>query len=126
MAMNVRYWETFWTLARHGTWPRREAGIFDATHLRWFTLGDAMNLLDEKARGESKTDLLRLQKSFVKAAGPYSQRKGITYAAWRELGVEPGGSGIAEQGTGAAPLVVRIGGQHHHPADALPRRGRAR
>lgn len=38
---NVRHWETFWTLARHGTWPRRPDGVFDATHLRWFTLRDA-------------------------------------------------------------------------------------
>ena len=50
---------------------------------------ERMNLLDEKSRTESKSDLLRLQKEFVKAAGPYSHRKGITYAAWRELGVEP-------------------------------------
>ena len=49
---------------------------------------ERMNLLEERSRGESKTDLVRLQKEFVKAAGPYSQRKGITYAAWRELGVE--------------------------------------
>jgi Methyltransferase domain len=44
---NVRYWETFWVLARHNTWPRRPDGIFDATHLRWFTLRDAWALLDQ-------------------------------------------------------------------------------
>ena len=44
---NVRYWETFWILARHNTWPRRAEGIFDATHLRWFTLRDAWSLLDQ-------------------------------------------------------------------------------
>jgi methionine biosynthesis protein MetW len=44
---NVRYWETFWVLARHNTWPRRAEGIFDATHLRWFTLRDAWALLDQ-------------------------------------------------------------------------------
>jgi methionine biosynthesis protein MetW len=44
---NVRYWETFWALARHNTWPRRAEGIFDATHLRWFTLRDAWALLDQ-------------------------------------------------------------------------------
>jgi len=42
---NVRYWETFWQLGRHGTFPRRSEGIFDATHLRWFTLADAHALL---------------------------------------------------------------------------------
>ena len=42
---NVRYWETFWQLGRHGVWPRRCEGIFDQTHLRWFTLTDAIALL---------------------------------------------------------------------------------
>ena len=44
---NVRYWETFWQLGRRGTWPRRSEGIFDRTHLRWFTLHDAHMLLIE-------------------------------------------------------------------------------
>ena len=44
---NVRYWETFWMLGVRGTFPRRSQGIFDATHLRWFTLADAHHLLDE-------------------------------------------------------------------------------
>jgi methionine biosynthesis protein MetW len=44
---NVRHWETFWQLGRRGTWPRRDEGIFDRTHLRWFTLSDAMAMLDE-------------------------------------------------------------------------------
>ncbi len=42
---NVRYWETFWALGVRGTWPRRPEGVFDATHLRWFTLRDAHALL---------------------------------------------------------------------------------
>ena len=44
---NVRHWETFWNLAVRGTWPRRSMGIFDRTHLRWFTLRDAWNLLSD-------------------------------------------------------------------------------
>ncbi len=43
---NVRYWETFWQLGIKGTWPKRSLGIFDRTHLRWFTLRDAYDLLD--------------------------------------------------------------------------------
>jgi SAM-dependent methyltransferase len=42
---NVRYWETFLQLGLHGTWPRRDEGIFDRSHLRWFTKGDAVSLL---------------------------------------------------------------------------------
>ena len=36
---------------------------------------------------ESKIDLNQLEKDFVKSAAPYSERKGISYSAWRELGV---------------------------------------
>ena len=32
---------------------------------------------------ESKVDLDQLEKDFVKSAAPYSERKGITYSAWR-------------------------------------------
>ena len=39
------------------------------------------------AAGE-KVDLSGLEKEFVDAAAAYSARKGISYAAWRELGVE--------------------------------------
>ncbi|MEA2441512.1 MAG: hypothetical protein QOH76_2936 [Thermoleophilaceae bacterium] len=41
---NVRYFETFWELGVRGRWPRRPQGIFDASHLRWFTLRDAREL----------------------------------------------------------------------------------
>src|SRR4051794_23499635 len=43
---NVGHWSTYAHLAR-GTWPRRPEGIFDATHLRWFTLRDARELLTQ-------------------------------------------------------------------------------
>ena len=42
---NVRYWETFWQVGLRGPWPRRSEGVFDRTHLRWFTLFDAYELL---------------------------------------------------------------------------------
>ncbi len=41
---NVAHWSTYAHLAR-GSWPRKDEGIFDATHLRWFTLRDARELL---------------------------------------------------------------------------------
>jgi methionine biosynthesis protein MetW len=44
---NVQYLLTFWTLLRRGTWPRDPAGLFDATHLRWFTIKDARDLLTQ-------------------------------------------------------------------------------
>src|SRR4051794_39039231 len=42
---NAGHWTTFAALAR-GSWPRRPEGIHDATHLRWFTLRDAIELLE--------------------------------------------------------------------------------
>jgi len=42
---NVRYWETFVQLGLRGTWPRRDDGIFDRTHLHWFALADALGLI---------------------------------------------------------------------------------
>jgi len=43
---NVRHWTVIRALLWRGSWPRRPAGIFDGTHLRWFTLRDAEGLLD--------------------------------------------------------------------------------
>ena len=43
---NARHWEVFRELGLRGAFPRRAAGIFDATHLRWFTLGDVYGLCD--------------------------------------------------------------------------------
>ena len=41
------------------------------------------------AGGAGGVDLEALEGEFIRAAGPYSQRKGITYDAWRAAGVEP-------------------------------------
>jgi len=42
---NANHWTTYAALAR-GSWPRRPEGIHDATHLRWFTLRDAIALCE--------------------------------------------------------------------------------
>jgi len=42
---NAAHWTTFAALAR-GSWPRRPEGIHDATHLRWFTMRDAIELCE--------------------------------------------------------------------------------
>ena len=48
---------------------------------------ERMDLLAEKEAMNGSVDLSGLEAEFVKAAKSYSQRKGISYAAWRELGV---------------------------------------
>ncbi len=51
---------------------------------------ERMDLENElAAAGEGGVDLEALEAEFIVAAGPYSQRKGITYDAWRAAGVEP-------------------------------------
>ncbi|MCL6095462.1 MAG: hypothetical protein M1519_06485 [Actinobacteria bacterium] len=42
----------------------------------------------ELERIEKTSDLQELEEEFIKAAKAYGERKGITYAAWREAGVD--------------------------------------
>jgi len=48
---------------------------------------ERLDLQHELAASEETVDLDALQKDFVAAAKPYGERKGITYAAWRQVGV---------------------------------------
>lgn len=40
---NVQHWSVFVNLV-NGTWPREDQGLFDRTHIRWFTLNDMVRL----------------------------------------------------------------------------------
>lgn len=46
-----------------------------------------IDLENEAAALDSEPDVDELETSFVAAAGPFGDRKGISYAAWREVGV---------------------------------------
>jgi hypothetical protein len=48
---------------------------------------ERLDLKDELKRMESAVDLTEFENDFVAAAKPYSERKGISYQAWREIGV---------------------------------------
>jgi len=50
---------------------------------------ERMDLTAELNASEEPVDLSDLEKAFVENAKGYSERKGISYAAWRELGVAP-------------------------------------
>ncbi len=50
---------------------------------------ERMDLEAELATSGDGIDLGALETSFVTAAGPYSMRKGISYDAWRAVGIEP-------------------------------------
>jgi hypothetical protein len=49
---------------------------------------ERMDLQNELATLEEKLDLSDLEADFVKVAKNYSNRRGITYAAWREAGLD--------------------------------------
>ena len=50
---------------------------------------ERMDLEAELASTGNTVDIQGVEDDFVVAAGPYGARKGITYAAWRHLGVGP-------------------------------------
>ncbi len=50
---------------------------------------ERFDLEAELAGMETKIDPKSLEIGFTKVAGSYSKRKGISYAAWRAVGVEP-------------------------------------
>jgi hypothetical protein len=51
-------------------------------------LQDRRNLQAELNTKSEAVDLTGLEDAFVKAAGEYGARKGISYAVWREVGVD--------------------------------------
>ena len=57
---------------------------------------ERLDLLRERESLSAKVDLSGLEDDFVSTAKSYGQRKGISYAAWRELGV-------------SAPILKRAG-----------------
>jgi hypothetical protein len=48
---------------------------------------ERMDLKAELGQLGAKVDMSALEREFAKVARSYSERKGISYAAWRELGV---------------------------------------
>jgi hypothetical protein len=65
-----------------------DAAYTDGSALQQLQLvQERMDLQRELEALQHKTDLSALETEFVKTAAKYSERKGISYAAWRELGV---------------------------------------
>ena len=68
----------------------RSAELDDANPVRELELvQERFDLEAELATMQNKVDPKELEAGFVKVAGSYSARKGISYAAWRAVGVEP-------------------------------------
>src|SRR6266516_1201440 len=65
-----------------------DAAYADSSALQQLQLTqERIDLQKELESMGTKTDVSALEADFVKTAGKYAQRKGISYAAWRELGV---------------------------------------
>ncbi len=66
-----------------------EADLDDASPIkRLEMIQERMDLDDELTALENKTDIAPLEAAFVAEAKGYGERKSISYAAWREFGVE--------------------------------------
>ena len=63
---------------------------------------ERIDLERELAASDDGVDLTELERGFVESARSYSERKGISYAAWRELGVPAATLKAAGIGRGAA------------------------
>jgi hypothetical protein len=61
------------------------ADSFDRLHL----VQERRNLEVSLAEAEQPSDLVDLEKGFVKAAKTYGERRGIAYSTWRMVGVRP-------------------------------------
>lgn len=48
-----------------------------------------MDLQAELESMNAKVDMKKIENAFIKVARNYSERNGITYSAWREIGVSP-------------------------------------
>jgi len=69
---------------------RIDAELVSADPLKRLQLiQERLDLKQELESAGEVVDLSGLEQEFVDAAAAYSRRKGISYAAWRELGVEP-------------------------------------
>jgi hypothetical protein len=49
---------------------------------------ERMNLQNELATKDAAIDLVAMEEGFIRAGKSYGERKGISYAAWREAGVD--------------------------------------
>jgi len=61
------------------------ADPFDRLHL----VQERRDLEGNLAEAERPTDLVGLEKGFVKVAKTYAERRGIAYSTWRLVGVRP-------------------------------------
>ena len=68
---NVRHWSVLRALLIQGTWPRAdEGGIFDSTHLRWFALRDAIEMIEAAGLTVDAVHLLHWRRRLLLPLAP--------------------------------------------------------
>jgi 2-polyprenyl-3-methyl-5-hydroxy-6-metoxy-1,4-benzoquinol methylase len=72
---NIAHWDTFANLLR-GRWPRRDRGLFDDTHLRFFAYHNVIELM---GRGGS---LVELQRVYRLIERPHRLNRWAHLLAW--------------------------------------------
>lgn len=102
---NVQHWSTFANLL-NGEWPQQESGLFDATHVRWFTRKSAI-------------ELFRMAGLIVHDVTPrvFKEEKAIAFTAkllpaLKEMNIDPN-----ELFKGISPLqyIIRAGKGQSNP-----------
>ncbi|MCP4435275.1 MAG: hypothetical protein GY812_07230 [Actinomycetia bacterium] len=79
-----------------------EATIADSDPLKRLNLvQERIDLRNELASTENASEFAEIEKAFVDVAAGYSGRKGISYGAWREVGVPAATLKAAGIGRGA-------------------------
>ena len=67
-----------------------DAQLADADVVKRLTLvQERLDLLAELERMSTTVDISAAEAEFIAAAKAYGERKGISYSAWREVGVSP-------------------------------------
>lgn len=105
---NIRHLSAFASIFLGGSFPRRSRGIFDDTHLRWFTIRDGRHMLDangfdvqkttyalrwgDKGGGRANKLLIRLFGSSAHALPPVREFLSYQFAMHARLRPESGGS----------------------------------
>ena len=79
---NIRHVSALWSIFLRGRFPRRERGLFDRTHLRWFTFGDGVALMQAAGLEVQAVDVgLRVGD---RGGGPINRRLNRLPAALRQ------------------------------------------
>jgi len=81
---NMAHWSVLVHLLM-GEWPYQDSGLFDRTHLRFFTLssirqlfaGAGLHILDVRARSNTTAQTAPQEREFLRLFGPLAKQVGL-------------------------------------------------